>query len=514
MTKPQPVLLLILDGFGYSEQTESNAIKNAKTPHFDKLWAQYPHTLISGSGEGVGLPAGQMGNSEVGHLNLGAGRIVFQEYTRISHAIKDGSFFKNPVFVDNIDRSLKHDGAIHIMGLLSPGGVHSHTDHILAMLELAVQRGAKKVYLHAFLDGRDTPPQSAAASIQLIEEKFKTLGTGKIASIIGRYYAMDRDNRWDRIEKAYDMLTEGKADYYAENAKDALQQAYNRGETDEFVKATCIRQHDEKAITINDHDTVIFMNFRADRTREITRAFIEKDFDGFERRRHPKLDAYVCLTQYHKDFGTPVAFSPVKLHNVLGEYLAEKGLTQLRIAETEKYAHVTFFFNGGTEAPFKNEQRTLIPSPKVATYDLQPEMNAPELTEALVEAIKSKTYDCIICNYANADMVGHTGNYDAAIQAVECLDTCIGKIEEALHEVGGEMLITADHGNADRMFNNETQQPHTAHTTNPVPFIYVGRPASIDKTDAILSDISPTLLYLMGLAIPEEMTGKPIVKLD
>jgi 2,3-bisphosphoglycerate-independent phosphoglycerate mutase len=509
----RPMVLLIFDGFGHSESKAYNAIQNANTPNFDSLWKNYAHTLISGSGEGVGLPDGQMGNSEVGHLNLGAGRIVYQEYTRISKAIEDKSFFENPIFNNNIDATIQKEGAIHIMGLVSPGGVHSHVNHILAMIELAAERGAESIYIHAFLDGRDTPPQSAADSIQLIENKCKELKKGKIVSLIGRYYAMDRDSRWNRVEKSYNLLTTGEAEFHSTTALEGLQAAYDRDETDEFVKATSIHANNQNPVTINGDDTVIFMNFRADRTRELTRAFIEKDFSEFKRKKHPALTAFICLTQYHADFNTPVAFTPSHLNNVLGEYLSKLGLRQLRIAETEKYAHVTFFFNGGVETPFKNEDRQLIPSPNVATYDLQPEMSAPELTEALTNAIESQNYDCIICNFANADMVGHTGNYDAAIKAIECLDSCLGKITSSLEKVGGEAIITADHGNADCMFNEKTKQKHTAHTTNPVPFIYVGRSATIANEHALLSDITPTILYLMGLEPPKEMTGTSIVKL-
>jgi len=516
MKKPQhrPILLVILDGFGYSEKTEHNAIRNANTPHLDRLWNDCPHTLLSGSGLGVGLPAEQMGNSEVGHLNMGAGRIVYQEYTRITKAIKDGSFFQNPVFVDNIDKAIQKNKAVHIFGLLSPGGVHSHVDHILAMVKLAAERSVKKLYVHAFLDGRDTPPKSAAESIKKLESKLEECGAGKIASLCGRYYVMDRDQRWERVEPAYELLTEGKAAFNATSAMQGLENAYARGENDEFVKPTAIHADNEPPVIVDDGDVVIFMNFRADRTREITRCFIEKDFTGFKRHRCPNLTAFICLTEYKSDFDAPIAFTPVKPNNVLGEYLANHHLKQLRIAETEKYAHVTFFFNGGIEKPFDGEDRELIPSPKVATYDLQPEMNAKIVTDKLVEAIKGDKYDCIICNYANADMVGHTGNYDAAIKAIECLDECLGRLDEALKATSGEMLITADHGNADCMYNEKTGQAHTAHTTNPVPLIYVGRKASVIKHDGILADITPTILSLMNLEIPQEMTGKPIFKLD
>jgi len=504
----KPMLMLIFDGFGYGVPSPYNAIENAHTPNFDFLWSYYPHVLIEGSGKGVGLPAEQMGNSEVGHLNLGAGRVVYQEFTRISQEIETGRFFHNPVLLEAIDKAVAKNKAVHIMGLLSPGGVHSHIDHILASLKLAAERGAKKIYLHAFLDGRDTPPQSAEASLLAVEELFQGLGVGKIATLCGRYYAMDRDKRWERIQLAYDLLTEAQAEFHAASAIAGLQAAYARGETDEFVKPTVIH-----AAPIENDDSVIFMNFRADRARQITHCFLDESFIGFQRAVRPVLSAYVCLTQYDIQFKTPVAYLPDNLKNILGEYLANLGLKQLRIAETEKYAHVTFFFNGGVEAAFVGEDRKLIPSPKVATYDLQPEMNAPLLTQELVQAILSQKYDCIICNYANADMVGHTGNYQAAVKAIECLDDCLGKIKNALEEVGGEMLITADHGNADCMFDDATHQPHTAHTTNPVPFIYVGRKAEIIKQNGVLADVAPTMLYLMGLPIPAEMTGGALLKL-
>lgn len=504
-----PMLLLIFDGFGYGAPSAYNAIANAQTPNFDALWQHYPHTLIAGSGRGVGLPDAQMGNSEVGHLNIGAGRIVFQEFTRISHAIEDRSFFDNAILQQAIDKAVTKQKAVHILGLASPGGVHSHLDHILAAIELAAERGVKKLYIHAFLDGRDTPPQSAEASLQAIEEKLAALKLGQIATLCGRYYAMDRDQRWERVQQTYELLTNNQAKYHAMNAIDGLLAAYKRGETDEFVSPTLICPS-----KVEEGDTILFMNFRADRARELTQAFIDPDFNGFNRTSIPKLAAYVCLTQYDANFTASVAFPPTNLHHIFGEYIAQHGLKQLRIAETEKYAHVTFFFNGGVETAFAGEERLLIPSPKVATYDLQPEMSAPELTEKLIQAILSKKYDCIICNYANADMVGHSGNYAATVAAIECLDVCLGKIRMALEQSGGEMIITADHGNADCMYDPLTQQPHTAHTINPVPFIYVGRPASIIKKEGVLADIAPTMLYLMGLTIPNEMTGTSLVKLD
>ncbi|MGD8743376.1 MAG: 2,3-bisphosphoglycerate-independent phosphoglycerate mutase [Granulosicoccaceae bacterium] len=510
---PKPILLVILDGWGYSETSESNAIAAANKPVWDALWENYPHTLIRGSGAQVGLPAEQMGNSEVGHLNLGAGRIVYQEFTRVSRSIKTGSFFKNHTLTDAVDKAIETGKAVHILGLLSPGGVHSHEEHLQAMARLAVERGAPHVYLHAFLDGRDTPPKSAETSIKTMEGLFGELGNGRIASIIGRYYSMDRDHRWPRIQASYDLITQGKAEFTAETASEALEQAYQRGESDEFVKATAIVPQGEQPVRVNDGDIVVFMNFRSDRARQITRPFIEDDFDGFEREVRPKLGQFVSLTEYKDDFDIPVAFPPERLSNVFGAYISNLGLRQLRIAETEKYAHVTFFFNGGEETPFEGEDRILVNSPDVATYDLQPEMNAPELTDRLVEAIESKQYDTIICNYANPDMVGHSGNFDATVKAIEALDVCLGRIKQALDKVGGEMLITADHGNAELMRGEDTGQAHTAHTTNPVPLIYVGRPAQFEIDHGALSDVAPTMLYLMGLKQPNEMNGKILLEL-
>ncbi|MDF0535981.1 2,3-bisphosphoglycerate-independent phosphoglycerate mutase [Shewanella sp. A32] len=503
-----PLALLILDGWGYSEHTNSNAIFHAHTPVLDQLNTEYAHSLISGSGTDVGLPDGQMGNSEVGHINIGSGRIVYQELTRIGKAIEDGDFFENPVLVAAIDNAVKANGAVHVMGLLSPGGVHSHEEHIAAICRMAVQRGAKQVYLHAFLDGRDTPPRSAKPSLEMFETLFSQLGTGRIASIIGRYYAMDRDNRWDRVAQAYALITEGKGKYTCNNAIEALQQAYDRDENDEFVAATAISDNGQVA-TLHDNDALIFMNFRADRARQLTRAFINADFDGFPRHVVRKVN-FVTLTEYAADIKAPIAFPKEELVNTLGETLQKLGMRQLRISETEKYAHVTFFFNGGLEQPFNGEDRILINSPKVATYDLQPEMSSTELTDKLVEAIESSQYDVIICNYPNGDMVGHTGNFDAAVKACEAVDACIGRVVSALQQVGGECIITADHGNAEKMVDDTTGQPHTAHTSDLVPFIYVGRKAHIDEGGR-LSDIAPTMLTLLGQQIPAEMTGHPLI---
>ncbi len=417
MTAKKPMVLVILDGWGHREDPKDNAIYHANTPTWDKLWAEQPHSLISGSGLDVGLPEGQMGNSEVGHMSLGAGRIIYQNISKIDKAISDGDFFRNEVYVSAVQQAVNHDKAVHIFGLLSPGGVHSHENHILAAAELAVAQGATQVYVHAFLDGRDTPPRSAEASLKRVDEKFAELGHGRIASIVGRYYAMDRDNRWERVQAAYDMLTLGKADYQFGSAVEGLQAAYARDEDDEFVKPTLITAECENPVRINDGDTVLFMNFRADRAREITRAFTDHDFTGFQRQATPKLAGFVATTEYASDLNTRVAFPNEELHNSFGELLARLGKTQLRMAETEKYAHVTFFFSGGREALYDGEERILVPSPDVATYDLKPEMSAPEVTDKLVDAIKSGKYDAIIVNYANGDMVGHTGVFEAAVKA-------------------------------------------------------------------------------------------------
>lgn len=507
-----PVVLIILDGWGYSENPEHNAILSARKPTWDKLWAGCPHTLIHGSGREVGLPYDQMGNSEVGHLNLGAGRVVFQEYTRIDNAIENGEFYSNPVMTKGLDQCLASGKAVHIMGLLSPGGVHSHEQQIHAMVRMSAERGVENIHVHAFLDGRDTAPQSASASISRLEDLLQQQGKGRIASIIGRYYAMDRDNRWDRIQAAYDLVTDGVAEFRYPTAQAALDAAYARGETDEFVRASAVISDGVAENRINDGDLVIFMNFRADRARQLTQAFTDPVFSGFERRREIKLADFICLTEYKKSFNARVAFPPQSLNNVLGAWLAEHNKRQLRIAETEKYAHVTFFFNGGEEKPFPGEDRILVDSPKVATYDLKPEMHAPELTDKLVEAINSHEYDVIICNFANPDMVGHTGKFDAAVKAIEAIDQCLTRIVDAIDTHGGELLITADHGNAEQMVNDETGQPQTAHTSNVVPFIYKGRAASICDTGA-LSDVAPTILYLLDLPVPPEMTGHSLLTL-
>ncbi|MEX2470090.1 MAG: 2,3-bisphosphoglycerate-independent phosphoglycerate mutase [Pseudohongiellaceae bacterium] len=511
MEQRKTALLLILDGWGYREATEHNAIHSANTPVWDRLWTQRAHTLVDTSGLSVGLPAGQMGNSEVGHMNLGAGRVVYQSLTRIDKDIEDGGFYRNPLLNAAVDRAVEAETAVHVFGLMSPGGIHSHEDQIMAMLKLALQKGAKEVYLHAFLDGRDTPPRSALPSLQMAEEALRASGRGRVASLIGRFYAMDRDQRWDRVQSAYRLLTEGKADFDFANVKEGLEAAYARDEDDEFVQATRIRAEDDNEALVDDGDVVVFMNFRADRARELTRAFVDDDFDGFSRDTRPLLGEFITLTQYAADIDTPCAYAPQQLDNVLGAYLAGLGKTQLRISETEKYAHVTFFFNGGREEPFENEDRILVPSPRVKTYDLKPEMSAFEVTDKLVEAIRSGKYDAIICNYANGDMVGHTGDFEAAMKAVAAVDTCLGRIVEAIEESGSELLVTADHGNVEQMVDPETGQPQTSHTSGPVPLVYVGDSGMEFVTEGSLSDLAPTMLTLMNLPVPEEMTGKVLL---
>ena len=515
-SEPQKTsLLIILDGWGHSDSTDSNAISAAQTPTWDTLWNSSPHTLISGSGRDVGLPDGQMGNSEVGHMNLGAGRVVDQDLTRISNSIKNGSFRKNPVLLRALNAAQVRNSAVHILGLLSPGGVHSHEQHIQGMIEMARANGNQAVHVHAFLDGRDTPPRSAEASIGKLEETLKVNTYSPICSITGRYFAMDRDNRWDRVKRAYDLLTTGKADFHANSAQEALALAYARNENDEFVTPTAIHKPGQAPVTIEDEDVLIFMNFRADRARQISRAFTEPDFSAFTRERIPSLAQYVTLTRYAEEIDAQVAFDSEQLDNTFGEYISKLGYSQLRIAETEKYAHVTFFFSGGRESPFKGESRCLIPSPDVATYDLKPEMSAKEVTDQLVDAINDGTYNVIVCNYANGDMVGHTGILNAAIQAVETLDTCLARIVAAIRHTGSQCLITADHGNVERMNDTQSGQAHTAHTNYPVPLIYVGpssKEASITlNTNGSLSDVAPTLLDLMNVDVPQEMSGHSLI---
>jgi len=507
-----PVLLLILDGFGYREDADHNAILAARKPNWDRLWKNYPHTLINASEKFVGLPLLQMGNSEVGHLNIGAGRVVYQDLSRVDVEIEDGSFFTNPSLTKAVTLAKQNNKALHIMGLLSPGGVHSHENHIVAMLELAARNGMQKVYLHAFLDGRDTPPKSASSSIKMLLDKCSALGVGRIASITGRYYAMDRDNRWERVQPAYQLLTQGRSEFTASDALTGLEQAYARGESDEFVKPTAIIPKGSMAATMQDGDTVVFMNFRADRARELTRAITDKNFNGFQREFVPKLSCFVTLSRYGDDFDLPYAYAPEPIHNGFGEYISNLGLKQLRIAETEKYAHVTYFFNGGRERPYPGEDRILVPSPKVATYDLKPEMSAFEVTDKLEAAILSRKYQAIICNYANGDMVGHSGNLEAATKAIEALDVCIGRVVEAMLSVGGEVIITADHGNAEQMIDHVTHQAHTAHTLNPVPFLYIGRKSKLLDNGA-LRDLAPSMLSIMGLPQPAEMTGRSLIQM-
>jgi 2,3-bisphosphoglycerate-independent phosphoglycerate mutase len=510
--RKQTMALIILDGWGHREEMSSNAIKSANTPFWDKIWTEQAHTLIKTSGIAVGLPEGQMGNSEVGHMNLGAGRIVYQNFTKITKGVEEGTFYENPALVNAVDKAVVTNKAVHILGLLSPGGVHSHEDHIEAMINMAVKRGAKEVYVHAFLDGRDTPPRSAESSLAKIDQQLKSLKVGRIATMIGRYYAMDRDNRWDRVEKAYNLLTANKSEHTYSDPATALHAAYAREENDEFVTATVIKSDSDQSAKIVDGDSVIFMNFRADRAREITRCFVEPGFNSFQRKHTPNLSDFVMLTEYSEDIKTSCAYPPSTLVNSLGEYMAKLNKTQLRIAETEKYAHVTFFFSGGRESLFDGETRELIPSPDVATYDLKPEMSAPEVTDKLVEAIENGKYDLIVCNYANGDMVGHTGNFDAAVKAAECLDRCIKRVVEAIQSSGSQCLITADHGNAEQMSDPSTAQAFTSHTTLPVPLVYIGGQDIQLKDEGKLSDIAPSMLDLMSLDIPQEMSGRSLIQ--
>lgn len=507
-TKKQTKVLIILDGWGHSDITENNAIAQAFTPVWNKFNEKFKHTLISTSGKEVGLPGEQMGNSEVGHLNLGAGRIVKQDFTRIQNDIENGDFFNNPILKNSLEYANDNNKAVHIMGLLSDGGVHSHEKQIYAMLEMCKQYQCKEVYLHIFVDGRDCAQKSAKQYIQKLENKLIELDVGEITSVIGRYFSLDRDNRWSRVRCAYELIARGKGKFMAQNATEAIDMAYERGETDEFVQATIIKA----PIKIKKGDVMIFMNYRADRARQITQAFTDENFQGFSRGAFIPMQ-FVCLTEYKKDFNLPIVYPNAKLNNVLGKYLSNLGMTQLRIAETEKYAHVTFFLNGGIERPFYGEDRILIPSPDVATYDMQPEMSAFELTDELAENIESQKYDLIICNFANTDMVGHSGKLNATIQAVEAVDKCLGIIYQALNEINGEMLITADHGNAEQMVDFKTGEVHTAHTNNPVPLIFVSnRKAEIaDPETGSLSDIAPTLLTMMDIEQPEEMTGNSLI---
>ncbi len=502
----KPIALIIMDGFGIAPKY-GNAIDYARTPHLDELFFKNPLTMIGASGLDVGLPHGQMGNSEVGHTNMGAGRIVYQELTRITKAIEDGDFFDNEAMNKAIDNAIEHNSSLHLFGLLSPGGVHSHNTHMYGILELAKRRGLEKVYIHAFLDGRDVPPSSAKEYVAQAVEECEKIGVGKIATVMGRYYAMDRDNRWERVEKAYSAIV------YGEGVKEscpveAVQHSYDNGVTDEFMIPAVIEGGD----TVKENDSVIFYNFRPDRAREITRTFVDPEFSGFERKNGFFKVYYVCMTQYDATMpNVDIAFKPQKLVNTMGEYLSKNGKTQLRIAETEKYAHVTFFFNGGVEKQYEGEDRILVKSPAVATYDMQPHMSAYEVTEKCVDAIKSGKYDVIILNFANCDMVGHTGVFDAAVKAVEAVDWGVKKVSDAVAEMGGVTCITADHGNADRMIDLDGT-PFTAHTTNPVPFCVVGYPECKElRSGGVLADIGPTMLDIMGLPQPEEMTGKSMI---
>ncbi len=505
----KPYTLIIMDGYGVNERHEGNAIYAAKTPNMDRYLAEHPNTVIHASGMDVGLPDGQMGNSEVGHTNIGAGRIVYQELTRITKSIEDGNFFENPALCAAMENCKVNGKALHLMGLLSDGGVHSHNKHLYGLLKMAKENGLEKVYVHCFLDGRDVPPSSGAGYVEQLIEKIRSLGVGEIASVMGRYYAMDRDNRWERVEKAYNAMVLGTGET-AESAVTAVKESYNQEITDEFVVPTVITKDGTPVATISEGDSVIFFNFRPDRAREITRTIVDPAFEGFQRTYFPTR--FVCMTQY--DVSMPnadVAFKPERLTNTFGEYISKKGLRQLRIAETEKYAHVTFFFNGGVEAVYDGEDRALINSPKVATYDLQPEMSAYLVTDEVVKRIESGDYDVIILNFANCDMVGHTGVFEAAVKAVETVDECVGRVVDAIEKLGGVALITADHGNADQMIDYETQGAFTAHTTNVVPLVLIGRD-DLKLKKGRLADLTPTLLDLMGLEKPEEMTGESLIE--
>lgn len=510
MTNHLPLVLLILDGWGYSEDTTHNAIAAAHTPQWDEWWQTRPHLLLDASGLPVGLPDAQMGNSEVGHMHIGAGRVIPQDLTRISTSIHNGDFFKNNVFIDTIQTIKSHHKTLHVLGLLSPGGVHSHEDHLFAFLALCYEQTFSDVCLHLFLDGRDTPPQSALGSIDKLQKVLLKYPVGRIASISGRYYAMDRDKRWDRIEPVYQLLTEGYSKYQFNTAEEAIEAFYQQKINDEFIPPTRIGERQP----MHDGDAVLFFNFRSDRARQLTEAFLLDDFQGFNRVTKPSIERFVSMTEYAQYLPTIKAFPPTNMQNTLGEILAQQGLRQLRMAETEKYAHVTFFFNGGSERVFSQEHRILVPSPHVTTYDLKPDMSAPELTRELVLAIESRDFDVIICNYANADMVGHSGDFDATIRAIECLDSSMHTIWQALQSVGGQMLITADHGNAESMFNDITHQAHTAHTNHPVPLIYLGGNWHFNCAKGSLIDVAPTLLALLGIHPPKEMTGKILLTED
>jgi len=510
--RKRPAVLLILDGYGLNDRTDGNAIAQARTPVMDRLMKEYPFVKGYASGMAVGLPEGQMGNSEVGHINMGAGRIVYQELTRITKEIQDGTFFENPALMAAIDNCKKNNSDLHLYGLLSDGGVHSHNTHLYGLLELAKRNGLKNVYVHAFLDGRDTPPASGKGYIEELLEQMKKIGVGKIATVMGRYYAMDRDNRWDRTEKAYRAMVYGEGDI-ADDPVTAVQNSYDKEVYDEFVIPAVIMENGKPVATIKENDSIIFFNFRPDRARQITRAFCEDDFSAFDRGKNRMDITYVCFTDYDATIPNKlVAFHKVSIDNTFGQFLSQHNMKQLRIAETEKYAHVTFFFNAGVEVPYEGEDRILVNSPKVATYDLKPEMSVYEVTDHLVEAIKSGKYDVIVCNFANPDMVGHTGVMEAAIKAIEAVDECVGKVLEALLSVDGMMFVCADHGNAEQLIDYETGEPYTAHTTNPVPFILVNYDKNYTLAEGgVLADIVPTLIEMMGMEKPKEMTGKSLL---
>ncbi|WP_010236805.1 2,3-bisphosphoglycerate-independent phosphoglycerate mutase [Clostridium arbusti] len=506
----KPVMLMILDGLGLTDKVDGNAVKAAKKPNIDNVFTHYYSTTLGASGLSVGLPDGQMGNSEVGHLNIGAGRVVYQSLTRITKAISDGELFKNEALIKATDNAINNDSTLHLIGLLSPGGVHSHIEHLKGLLKLAKQKGVKKVFVHAFLDGRDVAPGSAKGYVTEIEDYMKEIGVGKLATVSGRYYAMDRDNRWERVQLAYNAIVLGKGET-ANSASEAVEKSYHDNKTDEFVLPTVIVEDGKPLTTIQNNDSVIFFNFRPDRARELTRAINDKEFDGFERE---TLNlTFVTLTEYDSTLkGVEVAYKPEHLNNTLGEYVSSLGKKQLRIAETEKYAHVTFFFNGGVEEPNKDEDRALISSPKVATYDLKPEMSAYEVTDELLKRLDSDQYDMIILNFANPDMVGHTGVFEAAKAAIEAVDVCLGKVVDKILEKDGTVFITADHGNAEQMLDYSTGKPMTAHTTDPVPFVYVSNNSKEMRDGGVLADIAPTMLEVMGLEVPAEMTGKSLIK--
>ena len=508
----KPICLIILDGWGLSAQIEGNAIRLAKTPHMDNYFNIYPNTRLDASGEAVGLPEGQMGNSEVGHLNIGAGRVVYQELTRINKEIKNGAFFKNKVLTGAIENVKKNNNSLHLMGLVSDGGVHSHIEHLKALINLAKDSKIKNLFIHAFLDGRDVPPRSAIPYLKEIDYYLKKKGIGEISSVSGRYYSMDRDNRWDRVKKSYDTLVYRIGEKF-KTAAEVVESSYSNNVDDEFVIPSIVESKDEEKAKIKSGDSIIFFNFRSDRARQITRAFINKSFDKFDRGEIPLKVHFVCMTQYDKEYNTPVAFPPVEIKNTLGEVISNNSLKQLRIAETEKYAHVTFFFNGGIEKPFEGEDRILIPSPKVATYDLKPEMSAFEVTDTVIDKIRLNKYDVIILNYANPDMVGHTGHIDAAIKAVETVDRCVGRVVEELNKNGGVALITADHGNAEEMINCISRKVITAHSTSSVPFVACRTEIKLkdENNNFKLSDIAPTILDFLKINKPKEMTGESLI---